>query len=69
MPFLLFQAQSLKNKLPKEIYPIFLPYLIAEDYLEKLRQHDFNIFDPKLQRKENLLPAKLYWRKMLNRLF
>lgn len=63
------KAQSLKNKLPKEIYPIFLPYLIAEDYLEKLRQHDFNIFDPKLQRKENLLPAKLYWRKMLNRLF
>ncbi|XP_014233329.1 NADH dehydrogenase (ubiquinone) complex I, assembly factor 6 [Trichogramma pretiosum] len=61
------KALSMRNKIKKESKIIFLPSLIIENYLEKLRRIDFNIFDPQLQRRDNLLPLKLYWKKLFLR--
>ncbi|XP_033216762.1 NADH dehydrogenase (ubiquinone) complex I, assembly factor 6 [Belonocnema kinseyi] len=62
------KARLLKDKVEKTNNVVFLPYLITESYLEKLRRVDFDVFDPKLQKKDNLLPLRLYWRKVLNKL-
>ena len=66
--FNLLQARSLKDKVHKSNNVIFMPFMIVETYLESLRRIDFNVFDPNLQKKDNLLPAKLCWRKILNKL-
>ncbi|KAJ8681046.1 hypothetical protein QAD02_016833 [Eretmocerus hayati] len=58
------KANSMENRIKKEARIIFLPSLIVSDYLEKLRRSDFDVFDPKLQRRNHLLPLKLYWKKI-----
>lgn len=61
----ILQAQSLKGASRKECASIFLPATLLEDYLEKLRLADFDIFSPKLHKKNNLLPLQLYWRNLV----
>ncbi|CAK9822054.1 NADH dehydrogenase (ubiquinone) complex I, assembly factor 6 [Anthophora retusa] len=53
---------SLKSNLGKETSLIFLPIICLQKYLEELRRVDFNIFDTKLYRKDNLLPLYLFWK-------
>ncbi|CAK9814618.1 NADH dehydrogenase (ubiquinone) complex I, assembly factor 6 [Anthophora quadrimaculata] len=53
---------SLKSNLGKETSLIFLPIICLQKYLEELRRVDFNIFDAKLYRKDNLLPLYLFWK-------
>ncbi|XP_076666551.1 NADH dehydrogenase (ubiquinone) complex I, assembly factor 6 homolog sicily [Andrena cerasifolii] len=59
-------AISLKNKVKKEVGLIFLPIVCLENYLNELRKADFNIFDSRLQRRNSLLPLRLYWRKWMH---
>ncbi|XP_043276355.1 NADH dehydrogenase (ubiquinone) complex I, assembly factor 6 [Venturia canescens] len=61
------KAQSLKGATQKECASIFLPAIIIEDYLEKLRLADFEIFSPRLHRKNNLLPLQLYWKNLVRK--
>jgi len=49
----------------KHIKSIFLPFIPLSLYLEKLQKADFNIFDKKLQERNNLLPMKLLWHKIV----
>ncbi|XP_076749962.1 NADH dehydrogenase (ubiquinone) complex I, assembly factor 6 homolog sicily [Xylocopa sonorina] len=53
---------TLKNKVEKKAKLIFLPVVCLQKYLDDLRRADFNVFDVKLQRKNNLLPLYLYWK-------
>lgn len=55
-------ATSLKSKVEKKGKSIFLPIICLEKYFDELRKADFNIFDTRLQRKDNLLPLHLYWK-------
>ncbi|CAL7948936.1 unnamed protein product [Xylocopa violacea] len=54
---------TLKNKVEKKANLIFLPAICLQKYLDDLRRADFNIFDVRLQRKNNLLPLYLYWKR------
>ncbi|XP_012279840.1 NADH dehydrogenase (ubiquinone) complex I, assembly factor 6-like [Orussus abietinus] len=58
------KARSLQGKVQKETKLIFLPAIPVDIYLENLRQADFNVFHPKLQQRNRLLPLQLYWRKL-----
>ncbi|KOC66745.1 NADH dehydrogenase (ubiquinone) complex I, assembly factor 6 [Habropoda laboriosa] len=53
-------AISLKSNVGKKANLIFLPIICLQKYLEELRRVDFNIFDAKLYRKDNLLPLYLF---------
>ncbi|XP_017886003.1 NADH dehydrogenase (ubiquinone) complex I, assembly factor 6 [Ceratina calcarata] len=55
-------AISLKSKVEKKGKTIFLPIICLQKYFDELRKADFNIFDARLQRKDNLLPLHLYWK-------
>lgn len=60
------KATSLSQKVEKKLRLIFLPMKCLENYLEELRRLDFNVFDTKLQKRNNLLPLQLYWRKLMS---
>ncbi|OXU22939.1 hypothetical protein TSAR_002272 [Trichomalopsis sarcophagae] len=60
-------ALSLKTRIKKDSHPVFLSHIIVEDYLIKLQKFDFDVFNPKLQKRNSLLPLKLYWKKLFNR--
>ncbi|XP_003241409.1 NADH dehydrogenase (ubiquinone) complex I, assembly factor 6 isoform X2 [Acyrthosiphon pisum] len=61
----LMKAKSLEKEGNKRIKSVCLPFVPLHLYLEKLRLADFNVFDKKLQERNNLLPMKLLWRKMV----
>ncbi|KAG8312535.1 NADH dehydrogenase (ubiquinone) complex I, assembly factor 6 [Homalodisca vitripennis] len=61
------KARSIKDKLPKEAHILLLPAAGTAWYLEKLQQLDFDVFHPKLQRRNQLLPWTLYLNKFLKR--
>ncbi|XP_050598479.1 NADH dehydrogenase (ubiquinone) complex I, assembly factor 6 [Bombus affinis] len=56
---------SLKHSMGKEANLIFLPIICLQKYLNKLRKADFDVFNAKLQKKDNLLPLYLYWRSFM----
>ncbi|XP_077264160.1 NADH dehydrogenase (ubiquinone) complex I, assembly factor 6 homolog sicily isoform X1 [Temnothorax americanus] len=57
-------ATSLKKKAGKDLNVIFLPTVCVENYLEKLRKADFDVFHPTLQKRNGILPLQLLWRKI-----
>lgn len=61
-----FQAKKLKKDVDKPIKPLFLPFIPLEWYLNNLQKADFNVFDKKLQKRNNLLPIKLLWSKIVD---
>nr|XP_018900493.1 PREDICTED: NADH dehydrogenase (ubiquinone) complex I, assembly factor 6 [Bemisia tabaci] len=61
------KARNLTSSVPKEAYPIFLPAFTVESNLENLRLVDFDVYSPKFQKKDGLLPLKLYWKKFLHK--
>ncbi|KAM8967886.1 NADH dehydrogenase (ubiquinone) complex I, assembly factor 6 [Pelodytes ibericus] len=59
-------ARSFKRKVQGKAIPAFNITVALDSYLKKLRNADFNIFHPSLQRRNTLLPLSLYvqsWRK------
>ncbi|XP_066480252.1 NADH dehydrogenase (ubiquinone) complex I, assembly factor 6 isoform X2 [Tiliqua scincoides] len=59
-------ARSFRKNVPVKAFPAFLSTVALEDYLNKIRKVDFNIFHPSLHRKSTLLPLYLYirsWKK------
>ncbi|KAK0172546.1 hypothetical protein PV328_005852 [Microctonus aethiopoides] len=61
------KARSLKNNFKENVADIFLPAVNVDRYLTKLQRVDFNIYSPKLHRRENMLPFHLLLAKMISK--
>lgn len=55
-------ARSFKQNVPPATAPAFLHTVVLEDYLQRLRRADFDVFHPSLQNRNPLLPIHLYIR-------
>ncbi|KAK2845160.1 hypothetical protein Q5P01_011819 [Channa striata] len=59
-------ARSFSHSVPAAAAPAFLQTVVLEDYLERVRRADFDVFHPSLQNRNPLLPIQLYirsWKK------
>ncbi|CAG0886837.1 unnamed protein product, partial [Darwinula stevensoni] len=56
---------ALLERSPKMARIAFLPAVHVKDYLERLRKVDFDVFHPALQRRNNLLPLVLWWKRRI----
>lgn len=55
----LVKVQSLRKGIPPRSISAFLPAVACEKFLTKIRQLDFNLFDPQLTERNTLLPITL----------
>ncbi|XP_058126812.1 NADH dehydrogenase (ubiquinone) complex I, assembly factor 6 homolog [Anopheles ziemanni] len=55
-------AQGLLKTVPRAVKPIFLPSIVIERFLHRLRLRNFHLTDPNVMRTDSLLPLVLYWR-------
>ncbi|XP_075873185.1 NADH dehydrogenase (ubiquinone) complex I, assembly factor 6 isoform X2 [Nelusetta ayraudi] len=59
-------ARSFSSSVPPAATPAFLQTVVLEDYLQRVRRADFDVFHPSLQNRNPLVPLQLYlrsWRK------
>jgi len=57
-------ARSFIKDVPKESRIVLLPGISTGIFLKGLQVADFDIFDPKLQQRNNWLPILLWWSKL-----
>ncbi|KAF7708829.1 NADH dehydrogenase (ubiquinone) complex I, assembly factor 6 isoform X1 [Silurus meridionalis] len=55
-------ARSFCKRVPDSAMCAFLQTVAIDDYLERVRKVDFDVFHPSLQRRNPLLPIQLYFR-------
>ncbi|XP_061574486.1 NADH dehydrogenase (ubiquinone) complex I, assembly factor 6 isoform X2 [Cololabis saira] len=55
-------ARSFSHSVPAPATPAFLPTVVLEDYLQRVRKVDFDVFHKSLQSRNPLLPIQLYFR-------
>ncbi|XP_027005616.2 NADH dehydrogenase (ubiquinone) complex I, assembly factor 6 isoform X4 [Tachysurus fulvidraco] len=55
-------ARSFSKTVPDAAMPAFLQTVAIDDFLERVRKVDFNVFHPSLQRRNPLMPIQLYFR-------
>ncbi|CAL9705060.1 unnamed protein product [Knipowitschia caucasica] len=55
-------ARSFRHNVPPHAAPAFLHTVSLEDYLQRLRRVDFDVFHPSLQKRNPLLAIRLYLR-------
>nr|XP_046255540.1 NADH dehydrogenase (ubiquinone) complex I, assembly factor 6 isoform X3 [Scatophagus argus] len=55
-------ARSFSSSVPAAATPAFLQTVVLEDYLQRVRKADFDVFHPSLQKRNPLLPLQLYLR-------
>ncbi|XP_055685351.1 NADH dehydrogenase (ubiquinone) complex I, assembly factor 6 homolog [Lutzomyia longipalpis] len=63
----LAKARSLRDKIPRNCLPIFLPGATLDRYLERLRRAHFHPTTEHLQKRDSVLPLVLYWNKFRSR--
>ncbi|KAG7233164.1 hypothetical protein INR49_007413 [Caranx melampygus] len=59
-------ARSFSQNVPAAAMPAFLQTVVLEDYLQRVRKADFDVFHPSLKNRNPLLPLQLYlrsWKK------
>ncbi|KAM9805217.1 NADH dehydrogenase (ubiquinone) complex I, assembly factor 6 isoform X1 [Syngnathus typhle] len=59
-------ARSFRPSVPAAATPAFLHMVVLEDFLQRVRKADFDIFHPSLQKRNPLLAIQLYlrsWKK------
>ncbi|AWP15825.1 putative NADH dehydrogenase (ubiquinone) complex I assembly factor 6 isoform 2 [Scophthalmus maximus] len=59
-------ARSFSDNVPAAATPAFLQTVVLEDYLQRVRRADFDVFHPSLRNRNPLLPVQLYlrsWKK------
>nr|XP_057909673.1 NADH dehydrogenase (ubiquinone) complex I, assembly factor 6 isoform X2 [Doryrhamphus excisus] len=59
-------ARSFGHSIPAAATAAFLHTVVLEDYLQRVRKADFDVFHPSLQKRNPLLPIQLYlrsWKK------
>ncbi|XP_033914931.2 NADH dehydrogenase (ubiquinone) complex I, assembly factor 6 isoform X1 [Acipenser ruthenus] len=59
-------ARSFNKSVPPKAAPAFMLTVGLEDYLDKVRKLDFDVFHPSLQKRNPLLPINLYIRSWKN---
>ncbi|XP_060905491.1 NADH dehydrogenase (ubiquinone) complex I, assembly factor 6 isoform X2 [Labrus mixtus] len=59
-------ARSFSSKIRGAATPAFLQTVVLEDYLQRVRRADFDVFNPSLQKRNPLLPLQLYFRSWKN---
>ncbi|KAI0221745.1 NADH dehydrogenase (ubiquinone) complex I, assembly factor 6, partial [Lamellibrachia satsuma] len=59
-------AKSLKKDVPKAAIPAFLTTVANESYLKSIQRAEFDVFDSRLQLRNNWLPLMLWLRKVKN---
>ncbi|MBN3274558.1 NDUF6 factor, partial [Polyodon spathula] len=59
-------ARSFNKSVPPKAAPAFMLTVGLEDYLDKVRKADFDVFHPSLQTRNPLLPINLYIRSWKN---
>ncbi|XP_059502126.1 NADH dehydrogenase (ubiquinone) complex I, assembly factor 6 isoform X2 [Stegostoma tigrinum] len=60
-------ARSFRKNVPSKAYPAFFQTVVLDDYLDRIRKVDFDVFHPNLQKRNTMLPFYLYirsWRKI-----
>ncbi|XP_078396920.1 NADH dehydrogenase (ubiquinone) complex I, assembly factor 6 isoform X2 [Cetorhinus maximus] len=60
-------ARSFCKNVPSKACPAFLQTVVLDDYLDRIRKVDFDLFHPSLQKRNTMLPFYLYirsWRKI-----
>ncbi|XP_071537755.1 NADH dehydrogenase (ubiquinone) complex I, assembly factor 6 [Panulirus ornatus] len=60
-------ARSFLNDVPKEARVCLLPSVAVSSYLKSLQKVHFDVFDSRLQIRNNLLPFLMLWKKVLNK--
>ncbi|XP_038833056.1 NADH dehydrogenase (ubiquinone) complex I, assembly factor 6-like isoform X1 [Salvelinus fontinalis] len=55
-------ARSFSKNIPASAFPAFLQTVVLEDYLQRVRRVDFDVFHPSLQKRNPLIPIQLYFR-------
>ncbi|KAK5921609.1 hypothetical protein CgunFtcFv8_018963 [Champsocephalus gunnari] len=59
-------ARSFSHNVPEAAHLAFLQTVVLEDYLQRVRRADFDVFHPSLKKRNPLLPIQLYlrsWKK------
>ncbi|XP_062320962.1 NADH dehydrogenase (ubiquinone) complex I, assembly factor 6 isoform X2 [Osmerus eperlanus] len=59
-------ARSFSKNVPIAATPAFLQTVVLEDYLQRVRRVDFDVFHPSLRNRNPLIPIQLYirsWKK------
>ncbi|XP_023249457.1 NADH dehydrogenase (ubiquinone) complex I, assembly factor 6 isoform X2 [Seriola lalandi dorsalis] len=59
-------ARSFSSNVPPAATPAFLQTVVLEDYLQRVRKADFDVFHPSLKNRNPLIPIQLYlrsWKK------
>uniref|UniRef100_A0A3P8XX52 NADH dehydrogenase (ubiquinone) complex I, assembly factor 6 n=1 Tax=Esox lucius TaxID=8010 RepID=A0A3P8XX52_ESOLU len=59
-------ARSFSKNVPAAALPAFFQTVVLEDYLQRVRRVDFDVFHPSLQKRNPLIPIYLYirsWKK------
>ncbi|XP_073703478.1 NADH dehydrogenase (ubiquinone) complex I, assembly factor 6 [Garra rufa] len=59
-------ARSFSENVPHAAMPAFFQTVVLEEYLQRVRKADFDVFHPSLQKRNPMLPLQLYlrsWRK------
>uniref|UniRef100_A0A8C7ZCF2 NADH dehydrogenase (ubiquinone) complex I, assembly factor 6 n=1 Tax=Oryzias sinensis TaxID=183150 RepID=A0A8C7ZCF2_9TELE len=59
-------ARSFSHNVPAAAFPAFLHTVVLEDYLQRVRKADFDVFHKSLQNRNPLLPIQLYIRSWRN---
>ncbi|XP_058442979.1 NADH dehydrogenase (ubiquinone) complex I, assembly factor 6 homolog [Malaya genurostris] len=54
-------ARNLMDSVPKQVRPVFLPGVATGRFLERLRQTNFHLTDPRLLQSDSMLPLLFYW--------
>ncbi|XP_067887658.1 NADH dehydrogenase (ubiquinone) complex I, assembly factor 6 [Heterodontus francisci] len=60
-------ARTFSKNVPSKACPAFLQTVVLDDYLDRIRKVDFDVFHPSLQKRNTMLPFYLYirsWRKI-----
>ncbi|XP_034554449.1 NADH dehydrogenase (ubiquinone) complex I, assembly factor 6 [Notolabrus celidotus] len=59
-------ARSFSPNVPAAATPAFFQTVVLEDYLQRVRRADFDVFNPSLQKRNPLIPFQLYLRSWKN---
>ncbi|XP_033105114.1 NADH dehydrogenase (ubiquinone) complex I, assembly factor 6-like isoform X2 [Anneissia japonica] len=57
-------ARSFRQDVPKEAFPLLLVTRPLQDFVDAIQKADFNAFDPKLQKRNYMLPLRLWLQQM-----
>ncbi|KAH8303401.1 hypothetical protein KR059_009890 [Drosophila kikkawai] len=60
-------ARKLHDQVPRPVRKIFLPAVATDGYLERLRRANFQLTHKSCVGRDTLLPARLFWKSLLNR--